>query len=74
MNKPLRWGLGLLAGVFIGNLVWHFALQSPSARFFTSDWWQRWVAIYAVAFIAIVIGVILLAFYKSRANDDGKST
>jgi hypothetical protein len=58
MNKPLKWGLGFLVGVFIGNVIWLYVLDAPEAKFFTGEWWQLWAAAYCVAVIAIVIGVV----------------
>ena len=41
MSKTLKWGLGFLVGVFVGNLIWLHMLESAEAKFFTDEWWQR---------------------------------
>ena len=57
-NKTLRWGVGALLGTFAGNVIALLVFEKPWAEFFTSAWWGRWTAIYAVCLIFIVIGLI----------------
>ena len=58
MNKMMKWGLGFLAGVMGGNLIWLFVLHSPHAAFFTPAWWERWSVAYGVALAAVTFGAV----------------
>ena len=57
MNRLLKWGMGWLLGVFVGNLVWLFGLESPAAQFFTAEWWQLWSVAYGLGIAAMALGV-----------------
>ena len=69
MNRPLKWGLGFLVGVFVGNLVWKYGFDSPAAKFFTAGWWQVWAAAYCVAILAIVLGLCRSAMSGDRTAE-----
>jgi len=69
MNKPLKWGLGFLFGVLTGNFVWLYGLESPTAGFFTTGWWDVWSAAYCVAIVAILFGLVRLVMSSGRTAE-----